>query len=151
MKLPNLSKIKKLSDHATTNNAVLACFLVVGLLTAWSTAGVIAKNYRLEKQQKQTEAQVEIAKLNISNQKLKNVYVSSTYYQEIVSRRELGLSAPGERVINVPHKIIESKIAQLPSLNTTEQSSTVDLLDNRSNVQKNLSSWIDLFTGKQLE
>ena len=135
-------QMKILSD---VRNVVLYVFALIVLAITWSTVKTIQSNYDLQKQISLLKQQNDILALQNSNQRLQNRYYQTDSYQELAARQNLGLAAPGEKILLVPKKIA-LKYAGSTTEAIAEQATTSD---NRSRYTKNIEAWRDFLLGRQ--
>lgn len=96
-----------------TPHAMMAITIIVVVYLGWSTVGVVNRNWRL--QQKVSKLQAEIEILELENEQLSYdiEYYKTDEYLEKAAKEELGLRAPGEKVIILPQRQQESKIGSV--------------------------------------
>lgn len=90
------------SRYGSTNNIVLAVAVIISASWAWSSVGVMQRNYDLQGQIIQKERQAELSRLQITLLEYQRDYHQSTEFQELAARRDLGLVDPGENVLILP-------------------------------------------------
>ena len=106
-----IQKIKKLwadksyKQYLTVQNIGMYIFGFLTLLVSWTGAKVISQNYELQKKIAKFEQQNDVIDVENQNQKLRNEFFKTEYYQEFAARKQLGKSAPGEKVYVVPNSI----------------------------------------------
>jgi len=122
----------------------LIAFGVIALLVTWSGVKSIETNYQLQKQIAELTQQNEVAKLENSNQKLRNEYYKTDTFLELAARRQFGKAAPGETLYLVPKKVALAHTVNLPS----EKPPTTQA-DSRPEWQKNMESWFRFFLHRQ--
>lgn len=142
----NQELIKRITD---VRNIVLYIFTLVVLAITWSGVKAVQSNYELQKKISALKQQNEVLKLENENAALENRYLETDQYLELTARQNLGLAAPGEKVLLVP---IETAMKNIdPSLkNEIEQSAKAGIEDNRSKYAKNLEDWRDFLLGRKL-
>ena len=113
-------------------------FIILVILVFWSGIRSIQQNYQLQKEVNQINQQNIILKLQNNNIILQNDYYSSSQYQEIVARENLGLGYPGETEILIPDNIA---LKYGPKQLTTNS-------NNRQTNNTNFSDWMNFFFGK---
>ncbi len=113
-------------------------FIILVILVFWSGIRSIQQNYQLQKEVNQINQQNIILKLQNNNIILQNDYYSSSQYQEIVARENLGLGYPGETEILIPDNIA---LKYGPKPLTTNS-------NNRQTNNTNFSDWMNFFFGK---
>jgi len=129
-------------------NIGLYIFAVIVLAITWSTARTIQSNYQLQKQVSVLRQQNEVLQLQNQNTDLQNRYFSTDQYLDLAARQNLGLAAPGEKVLLVPKavalKYVDTNLVQ------TASSETVNV-DTRSKYVKNIEDWRDFLLGRNTE
>ncbi len=115
-------------------------FVVLVLLISWSGAKAIQTNYQLQQQVGKLGEEIEVAKLQNSNQKLQNAYYSTSQYREITARQNFGLAAPGEVELLVPKEVALAHTAAMPD---TEK--TAAIAKKKPFWQQNFEAWMDFF------
>lgn len=126
-------------------NIALYIFTIIVLAIAWSTIKTIQNNYQLQKQVAVLKQQNDVLSLQNNNQRLQNIYYQTDAYQELAARQNLGLAAPGEKILLVP-KSVALKYAPGVASTSGEATSTSD---NRSHYTKNFEAWRDFLIGRQ--
>lgn len=114
-------------------------FVFVLLLVSWSTTKAIQTNYELQKQVAQKQKQTELQKLRNENLKINNQYLQTDEYLELTARKQLGLAAPGEKLVIIPEETArkyttESSFKTQAEIERQEE-------ENKPFYQKNLESW----------
>lgn len=135
-------QIKILSD---VRNVGLYIFALIVLAITWSTIKTIQSNYNLQKQISVLKQQNDIMALENNNQRLQNQYYQTEAYQELAARQNLGLAAPGEKILLVPKKTA----LKYAGASTTSTASQARRVDDRSWLTRNIEAWRDLLLGRQ--
>lgn len=135
-------QIKILSD---VRNVALYIFALIVLAITWSTIKTIQNNYDLQKQISVLKQQNDILALQNNNQRLQNQYYQTDAYQELAARQNLGLAAPGEKILLVPQKIALKYAGSTP-VNAISEGGQVD---DRSSLVKHIEAWRDFLLGRQ--
>ncbi|HKU19015.1 MAG TPA: septum formation initiator family protein [Candidatus Saccharimonadales bacterium] len=146
-------KIKKYQERAKTGVerlrdvrvVGLLFFLIVLLLITWSGVKAIDTNYGLQKQISQLQQQNAVQQLANNNLKLQNDYYNSSQYLELAARQDFGLSAPGETVLVVSHRVAMAHTVDL----TQGKSVAAEKTGKASAVQRNFQAWMDFFLHRQ--
>jgi len=125
-----LAEIKK---HLTLNNIVLLIALVLALSWAWSTIGIMAKNYDLERQVEQARLDTDVMKLQNENLRLEQAYYKTPEFLELSARKLLSKAKPGERLVILP-STPEKTPTTITAVATVEKS--------------NFEQWIDFLFGR---
>jgi cell division protein FtsB len=137
-------RIKQLVDP---RNIGLYVFSLIVLAIAWSTVNAIQNNYQLQKKISSLKQQNDVLRLQNGNTYLQNKYLNSDQYLELSARKNLGLSAPGEKVMLVPQDVAMRYIDKSLAQKTDE---TSNAKDNRSTQVRNLEDWRDFLLGRQV-
>jgi cell division protein FtsB len=137
-------RIKQLVDP---RNIGLYVFSLIVLAIAWSTVNAIQNNYQLQKKISSLKQQNDVLRLQNGNTYLQNKYLNSDQYLELSARKNLGLSAPGEKVMLVPQDVAMRYIDKSLAQKTDE---TSNAKDNRSTQVRNLEDWRDFLLGRKV-
>ncbi|HET9850145.1 MAG TPA: septum formation initiator family protein [Candidatus Saccharimonadales bacterium] len=137
------SNKKQLTD---IKNIGLYIFTVILLAIAWSTAKTIQNNYQLQKQISVLRQQNQVLSLENQNAGLQNQFYQTNQYLDLSARQNLGLAAPGEKVLLVPQNVALRYID--PAIVKT-QSASAQAPDNRSKIIKNVEAWRDFLLGRR--
>ena len=114
-----------------------AIFVGLILLMTWSGIKTIQTNYELQKQISAQRQRNQVLQLQNANQRLQNEYFNSREYLDLTARRNLGLGAPGEKVLLVSKQVALANAPALPA-NATQKTT-------ETNQQSNVRAWIDFF------
>lgn len=144
--IQELLKSKKLRQLADARNIALYIFGIIVLAIAWSGARTVQNNYQLQKQITILQQQNEVLHLQNNNSYLQNQFYDTAVYQELSARQNLGLAAPGEKVLLVP-KTVAMKYVD-PALADHRDNNTAAAIDNRPSYTKNLEAWRDFLLGR---
>lgn len=143
-KIWNSKRAKQLTD---IRNIGLYVFAVIVLAITWSGVRTVQNNYELQKKIAELKQQNGVLKLQNDNIDLQNKYLQTDEYLDLAARQNLGLAAPGEKVLVVPKntamKYVES------SANSSEGSNAESSSDHRSRYIKNLEAWRDFLLGRK--
>ena len=93
-------------------------FGVVAVLITVNGVQTVQKNYELEKQISVARQKNQIKKLENQNLRLKATYYQTNQFLELAARRQLGKSAPGERLYLVPESVAMSRTVESPKAAT---------------------------------
>jgi cell division protein FtsL len=143
-KILNNKRVKQLAD---TRNLVLYVFALIVLAITWSGVRTVQNNYDLQKQIAVLAQQNAVQELENGNAKLQNKYLQTDQYLDLAARQNLGLAAPGEKVVIVPKIIAMKYIDQSLFVNKTS--------DNKDSTAKskhaqNLQDWRDFLLGRKI-
>jgi cell division protein FtsB len=128
-------------------NIALYIFCIVAVAITWSSVKAVQANYQLQKKISGLEQQNNVLKLQNENTNLQNKYFQTSEYLDLSARENLGLAAPGEKVLIVPKSTAMKYVDQ--SLLTKQPSSNVVSADQRPRYIKNLESWRDFLLGRK--
>ena len=129
-------------------NIATYLFVLIVLAIAWSSVKTIQSNYELQKQISALQQQNDVITLSNQNINLQNQYYQTDQYLELAARQNLGLAAPGEKIMLVP-KNVAMKYVSTDLLKPYAPVQGVKS-DNRSSYVKNIETWRDFLLGRQL-
>ncbi len=136
-------RVKQLLD---VRNIVLYIFAIIVLAITWSGVKAVQRNYELQKQISVLNQENQILELENSNSKLRNKYLETDQYKELSARQNLGLAAPGEKVLTVP-KSVALKYVEMPLVEAEADKVTAT---GPTGYKKNLQNWRDFLLGRKL-
>ncbi len=143
--LLNNKRSKQLTD---VRNIGLYIFGIVVLAIAWSGAKTVQNNYELQKQINQLKQENVVLGLNNDNTGLQNGFYKTNEYLDLSARQDLGLAAPGEKVLLVPKSVAMKYVD--PALETSQNSSGISPADTRPKYIRHLEDWRDFLLGRKL-
>lgn len=146
-KIQNMINSKTTRQLLDIRNIGLYIFGVVVLAIAWSGAKTVQNNYDLQKKIATLKQQNAVLQLQNDNIALQNKYYETNQYLELSARQNLGLAAPGEKVLIVPQSVAMKYVD--PSLDQTKAPSSSAPPDNRPTYIKNLEAWRDFLLGRK--
>jgi cell division protein FtsB len=149
---PEVKKIwnsKRFQQLIDVRNVSLYLFAVIVLAITWSGVKTVQRNYDLQKKIAEIKQKNEVIDLQNQNTNLKNKYLETDEYLELAARQNLGLAAPGEKVLIVPKNTAMKYVD--PSIEKASVSSTAKPPDNRSRYAKNLEAWRDFLFGRKVD
>ena len=146
-KIQNLVNNKQARQMVDIRNIGLYIFGLVVLAIAWSGARTVQSNYQLQKQISSLQQQNAVIHLQNNNDYLQNQFYQTNEYLELSARQNLGLAAPGEKVLLVPKNVALSYVD--PALVDSRNTTTVKSIDDRSKYAKNLEAWRDFLLGRR--
>ena len=117
----------------------LLVFLVIVLLVSWSGVKAIETNYGLQKQISALKQENSVKKLTNENLKLENDYFETPQYLEVAARKDFGLAAPGETVLNVPRSVAMSFTVDFPKPAEPQEKPKTQ----QPAYQRNFQAWMD--------
>jgi cell division protein FtsB len=121
-------------------NVGLLVFTVIVLLISWSGVKSIQTNYGLQKQISRLSQENQVRSLENNNLALQNHYLNTPQYLEVSARQNLGLAAPGETELLVPHDVALRHTVQPPSAEAA-----VSEVPKQPFWQHNFESWVNFF------
>ncbi|HVX58159.1 MAG TPA: septum formation initiator family protein [Candidatus Saccharimonadales bacterium] len=134
-------KIKQLTDP---RNVGLYIFCVVVLAITWSGVRTLQSNYELEKKISALKQQNRVIDLENENTQLKNNYYKTDEYLDLAARQDLGLAAPGEKVLLVPKSVALKYVDQSAGPSALKQTQP------QSKAIRNLEAWRDFLLGRNV-
>jgi len=146
-KIQTYLKSKQARQLVDIRNIALYIFGLIVLAIAWSGARTVQSNYQLQKQISTLQQQNEVIHLQNNNDYLQNQFYQTNEYLELSARQNLGLAAPGEKVLLVPKNVAMSYVD--PALADSRDNSSAASIDNRSKYTKNLEAWRDFLLGRK--
>jgi cell division protein FtsB len=147
---PEVKKIwnnKRFQQLIDVRNIVLYLFAIIVLAITWSGVKTVQRNYELQKKIAELKQQNTVIDLQNQNTDLKNRYLETDEYLELAARQNLGLAAPGEKVLIVPKSTAMKYID--PSLEKNDSQVASQPPDHRSRYAKNLEAWRDFLLGRK--
>lgn len=141
----NRQRLQKLTD---VRNLALYVFAVVVLAITWSGVRAVQKNYELQKKIEAIKQENEVIKLENQNAELLNKYLGTEQYLELTARQDLGLAAPGEKVILIPKNVALKYLH--PSGRFQQNNEQESPESKRSGYAKNLEDWRNFLLGRKL-
>jgi cell division protein FtsB len=142
-KIWNSKRAKQLVD---VRNIGLYIFGIVVLAITWSGVKTVQANYELQKKISELNQKNSVLKLENENTDLQNKYLQTDEYLDLSARQNLGLAAPGEKVLIVPKNVAMKNV---DSSSISNASSTNSSTDHRSRYVKNAESWRDFLLGRK--
>lgn len=133
--------IRSLTDLRKVGRMI---FVVIVLLTSWSSVKAIQTNFELQKKIAKLEQQVEIKKLENDNLRLANQYLETDQFLELAARRQFGKARSGETMFIVPEQIALSYTTK-PQAEKSDKSAAQT---NKPKYQQNLEAWTNFFFRK---
>lgn len=139
--MPVKSYLHSLQD---VRNIGLLAFVVVSVLVTWSGIKVVQRNYDLQKQIAVMRQENEIKKLENSNLALKNQYLETDQYLELVARRQYNKALPGEKLLIIPKQVALAHSVEI--IEPEEPESTIE--SEGPWYERNFNAWLDFFFRK---
>lgn len=141
----NHQRTKQLID---VRNIGLYLFTLIVFAITWSTVKTVQSNYELQKQITTLKQQNSILQLQNDNASLNNKYLQTNDYLELSARQNLGLAAPGEKVLLIPNSIAMKYVDKSLSPQTIDTASPQQN-DNRPGYLKHMQEWRDFLLGRK--
>jgi cell division protein FtsB len=126
-KIWNSKRFRQLID---VRNIMLYLFAIIVMAITWSGVKTVQHNYDLQKKIAELKQQNTVIDLQNQNTDLKNKYLQTDEYLELAARQNLGLAAPGEKVLIVPKSVAMKYVD--PSLENNGQKNSSSPADNRA-------------------
>ena len=103
----NIIKLRRLARHlshryGTLNNMVIAAAFLIAISWAWSSIGVMEKNYKLQQELNLDSQELTLTQLQVENLQYQQKYYQTNEYKELSVRQHLGLGMPGEKLLILP-------------------------------------------------
>jgi cell division protein FtsB len=148
-----LAEIKSFAKKHRRNftdvrNIAMYIFAFIVLAIAWSSVKTIQNNYQLQKQISALQQQNDVIKLSNENIKLQNQYYQTDQYLELAARQNLGLAAPGEKIMVIPSAVAMKYVDPSLVKKYTPQEGVNS--DKRPSYIKNIETWRDFLLGRHL-
>jgi cell division protein FtsB len=137
---------KRFQQLIDVRNIALYLFAVIVLAITWSGVKTVQHNYDLQKKISELKQQNTVIDLQNQNTNLQNKYLQTDEYLELAARQNLGLAAPGEKVLIVPKNAAMKYVD--PSLEKNGQQNNSNPPDNRPRYVKNIEAWRDFLIGR---
>lgn len=137
-KIPIKSYAHSLQD---VRNIGLLAFVMVAALVTWSGIKVVQQNYDLQKQIAVMRQENDIKKLANSNLALKNQYLETDQYLELVARRQYNKALPGEKLLVVPKQVALAHTIELQK--PAEDTATIE--SEGPWYERNFNAWLNFF------
>ena len=137
---------RKLKQFSDPRNLAVYVFVIVVIAIAWSGVKTLQSNYDLQKQISVLQQQNTV--LNLQNQTiaLQNKYFQTNDYLDLAARQDLGLAAPGEKVL-----LITPAVALKYVDPSTIKKPQPPQADNRPGYVKNIEAWRDFLLGRKAQ
>jgi len=125
----------------TLNNLLYFLAVALAFFIVWKTIDVVLENYSLQK--KVDDLENKVAVLELENERLifNNEYYKTDSYLELAARDKFNKRAPGERVIYVPY--------YEPPVEEQSDVPGDDIIDDKSEREKNIEQWLYFLFGKE--
>jgi cell division protein FtsB len=147
---PEVKKIwnsKRARQLVDMRNIGLYIFAIIVLAITWSGIKTVQRNYELQKKISELKQENTVTDLQNQNTDLKNKYLQTDEYLDLAARQNLGLAAPGEKVLIVPKSVAMKYVDSSLSQNKAQVNSAPE--DHRSKYVKNIESWRDFLIGRK--
>lgn len=144
----NIFTSERAKQLVDPRNIALYIFAIIVLAISWSGVKTVQNNYQLQKKIATLQQQNNVLQLQNENSDLGNKYLQTNEYLDLAARQNLGLAAPGEKVLIVPAneaaKYVDSSLVVKNS--TAKPTASTD---HRSKYTKNLEAWRDFLLGRK--
>ncbi len=140
------ARLKRLGDPRSIGWYIFVVFM---LALTWSGVKAVQTNYGLQRQISQLKQENAVLQLQNANTTLNNQYLSSSQYEELAARQNLGLAAPGETVLVVPTDVAMKYVDKSITAGSI-QASNVQAVKNQPKYIKNLEDWRDFLLGRNI-
>jgi cell division protein FtsB len=148
---PEIKKIwnnKRFQQLVDVRNIVLYIFAIIVLAITWSGVKTVQRNYELQRKIAELQQQNTVIDLQNQNTDLQNRYFQTDEYLELAARQNLGLAAPGEKVLIVPKNTAMKYVD--PSLSKSDkQKANSSSSGDQSKYIKNMEAWRDFLLGRK--
>jgi cell division protein FtsL len=139
---------KRLKQLADPRNLVLYVFALMVMAITWSGVRTVQNNYNLQKQIAVLNQQNTLLQLENGNAKLQNKYLQTDQYLDLAARQNLGLAAPGEKVLVVPKSVAMKFVDQSLIINRIAENAKNS--PPKSKYANNLQDWRDFLLGRKI-
>lgn len=146
-KIKNLNKARIVEYLSDVRNLGLIVFAIIALLVTWSGIKVVQTNYDLQRQIHAMQEENEVARLENANAELRNKYLETDEYLELVARKQFNKASPGEKLLIVPESIALSHSIELPE--DQEKTPQEQAEDAGPWYERNFNAWLDFLLQKQ--
>ena len=140
----NSRRFKQITE---VRNLALYLFALIVLAITWSGVKTMQNNYDLQKQISTLKQQNNVLQLQNEDSALQNQFYQTNQYLDLSARQNLGLAAPGEKVLLVPNATAQKYVDQA-IVSTTQPTNTA--VKSTSKYVKNLEDWRDFLLGRKL-
>ena len=147
--IKNYLDSSRLKHFIEVQNIGLYIFGIIVLAIAWSGAKTVQNNFELQKKVATINEQNKVLALLNANTTLQNEFYKTDEYLDISARQNLGLAAPGEKVLIVPKNVAMKYVDQSLIIQPKDQQSPVS--DDRPGYIKNLEAWRDFLLGRKTQ
>ena len=147
--IKNYLDSSRLKHFIEVQNIGLYIFGIIVLAIAWSGAKTVQNNFELQKKVATINEQNKVLALLNANTTLQNEFYKTDEYLDISARQNLGLAAPGEKVLIVPKNVAMKYVDQSLIIQPKDQQSPVP--DDRPGYIKNLEAWRDFLLGRKTQ
>ena len=96
-------------------NLLPVIVILVAVSWAWSTIGVIQRNFQFQRQVDQLRQEVALMELENDTLQYKIAYYKTPEYAELAARDNLNKAAPGEKVLVLPSNASNAEENKVPT------------------------------------
>lgn len=136
--------IEYLSD---ARNLGLIVFVIIAILVTWSGIKVVQTNYDLQRQINAMQEENEVIRLENANAALRNKYLETDEYLELVARKQFNKALPGEKLLIVPESIALAHSIEPPEPDPKTPQQKAE--DSGPWYERNFNAWLDFLLQKQ--
>lgn len=146
-KIKNIPKSDIIAFFSDIRNLGLVVFAIIALLVTWSGIKVVQTNYDLQKQISEMQQENNVVRLENSNAALRNQYLQTDEYLELVARKQFNKALPGEKLLIVPESVALSHTIELPE---SEEPTPQEQAENKGPwYERNFNAWLDFLLQRQ--
>ena len=125
-----LQKVKnRVGRLLSVANLLPVIVILVAVSWAWSTIGVIQRNFQFQRQVDQLRQEVALMELENETLQYKIAYYKTSEYAELAARDNLNKAAPGEKVLVLPSNASNAEENKVP-VNDDSQATPVEQQSN---------------------
>lgn len=143
-KIKNIPKSPYVQSLHDVRNIGMLVFAVIVLLVTWSGIKVIQTNYDLQKQISVMQQQNDIKKIENSNLALKNQYLETDQYLELVARKQYNKALPGEKMLIVPRAVAMTYTVEPPKREQPDELQNIQ--DDGPWYERNFNAWLNFLS-----
>ena len=131
--------------YGTLNNVVMVVALIIAASWAWGTITQMQTNFAAQKAVDDQRRELQLTELEVATLEYQQNYYKSDEYKDLAARTNLGLAAPGEKVLVLP----PNSPAAIDQDTSDEQR---ELIQTRQTITgTNFEQWIKFLTGQSAQ
>lgn len=135
------------NTYGTLNNIVIVVALLIATGWAWGSISIMQTNFAAQKMVDSQKRELDLMQLEVDTLQYQQNYYKSDEYKDLAARTNLGLAAPGEKVLllpkNSPAVVMADKESEKKSLAPSTRATTP--------ASSNFDQWINFFLGNNAE